>query len=204
MKNAVFVLILIALTGVILVFALGGFGPQLDVATDRSDDEQSLTSEEDYVQKLTEIKMRRTKVLTGITRLEKRKAENVQLLKDKGIRKLVDAQGDPEARVAINSLKDLSSLIGQRNKEIEALDKAIARLDGMLNKIRRENVPGLTEEQQIELRAIQLELDEKLGLDDDLLFEDAEIDEMLNKDLGKESDGSNDGDSIEDLLNDNE
>ena len=60
----------------------------------------------------------------------------------------------------------------------------------MLEKIEREQInerSGLTEEQEIEMRAIVLDLNERLDMNDNDFLRDSELDELLNDELDNES-----------------
>lgn len=182
MKNVALIVLFAALTGLVVWIAMGGLAPQTEVVKDNLDNKQVLRTEKDFVAKLTELKMRRDRVKNSIKRIENLQAKNLQHLKDKGINRVADAKDDPDALIALNNVKEWKLMIEKRKADIEHLNGAISRLDGMLSKFKRENLEksvGLSEEQVIDLMAIQIELDEKLGIDEDDPLQDMELDEML-------------------------
>ncbi len=157
--------------------------PQLQVVKDNLAQNTATVSEKDCLQKLTQFKMKRDNVKKSIKLLERQQDENLKYLTDHGITSVADAKDSAEATITLNNFKTIRSTIVKRNDEITLLNDTISRLDGMIKKIRQENMErssALTEDQMIELIAIQKELDDKLGLTESNLFDDAEIDAMLN------------------------
>ena len=58
----------------------------------------------------------------------------------------------------------------------------------MLKKLERDRInesAGLTEEQEIEMRAIVMDLDDRMGISLNDILQDTEIDELLNQELKK-------------------
>lgn len=163
---------------------MGGLAPEIAVVKDRLDPDKPLVTEKDCLDKLTQLKMRREKVKRAIVQAERQQTENLAFLKEKGIEKVADAKDDPAATMTLNNMKALKEMISKREEEVGLLDTAISRLDGMLGMFRRDNLEkaaGLSEDQMVELIAIQKELDDKLGLNENDLFLDAELDEMLSE-----------------------
>ena len=74
----------------------------------------------------------------------------------------------------------------------------------MVRKLEREQISetaGLTEEQEVELRAIVLNLDDKLKINEDDIFADAEIDALLDKENGVDPDKKDEINETESKLN---
>lgn len=191
MKNVALIVFFAALTGLIVWIAMGGLSPKLNADND-STDTTSLT-EQDCQNKLTQLKMKRDNVKRAITVLERQQAENFEYLTEAGISKVADAAGNAEATTTLNNVKLIKNLIEKRNEEVALLDDTITRLDGMIKKLRQDNLDrsvALTEDQMIELIAIQKELDDKLNIDDNDIFADAEIDALLQAERDKSQDES--------------
>jgi len=148
-----------------------------------------LRTEADFRNKLAEIRINKEKLERGISRLEKRKTENVKFLKEKGIRSVADAEGDPNAEMAVRNLKGWTESIKDLKGQLEIYDSTISRLGGMLTKIEREMINDsvtLTEEQEVEMMAIIRGLNEKLKINEDDPLVDAELDSLLRDELGDE------------------
>ena len=163
---------------------MGGLKSQLEVAKDKLTSDSPLVKEEDLRNQLTAIQMRRQKIAEKIEYMEKNRDSTLQALRDKGVRTKADAEGDPEALMALQSLKGWMSGIKEFQVHLENCDKAIPRLKAVLEKMSQERLTeslGLTEEEQVGLRAIEMELDDRLGIDDNDIFGDQEIDDLLKQ-----------------------
>ena len=185
MKNLAILLLACALTGAVVYFAIEKSG------RNEIDDSRPmpLRTEKDFRNKLVEIKLNKEKLTRGIAKLERRKAENVKFLKEKGIRSVADAEGDPNAEMAIRNLKGWTESIKELKSQLEIYDSTISRLGGMLTKIEREMINEsvtLTEEQEIEMRAIISSLNDQLKINEDNPLMDAELDSLLQEELGSQ------------------
>lgn len=180
-----------ALTGLVVFVLMGGLGPEWAAFKDKMKDKEGpMMTEADFREKLTEIKMRRGQAENAIERLQRRQDANVAYLKEKGVRKVADAKDDPDLKMALFNLKNCKADMDKLKGELSSYDEAISRLDGMVRKLEREQISesaGLTEDQQVELRSIVLNLDDQLNLNENDIFEDAEIDDMLDDALGIDS-----------------
>lgn len=196
MKNLGIVIFLCGLTGLAVFGAMRmGLLPNTPAVADNSG-EKPLKTEADFRGKLAEIKMDKDKAMRAIKKLEARKQENVDYLKEKGIRKVADAKGNPDAEMALNNLKGWTESIASLQAQLSHYDNAISRIDGMLKKIERDLInesAGLTEEQEIELRSIVRDLDDRLGIGENDIFRDAELDALLEKEFGEDQPPKNDG-----------
>ena len=105
MKNVLLIIFFAAVTGVIVWIAMGGLKSQLEVAKDKLTSDSPLVKEEDLRNQLTAIQMRRQKIAEKIEYMEKNRDSTLQALRDKGVRTKADAEGDPEALMALQSLK---------------------------------------------------------------------------------------------------
>ena len=192
MKNVALIVFFAVLTGLIVWIAMGGLA-QFQVAKAKVTGNNTSLTEQDCRNKLTQLKMKRDKVKRAITVLERQQAENFEYLNEAGIAKVADAAGNAEATTTLNNVKLIKNLIEKRNEEVALLDDTITRLDGMIKKLRQDNLDqsvALTEDQMIELIAIQKELDDKLNIDENDIFADAEIDALLQAEREKSQDES--------------
>ena len=183
MKNLGLIILFSGLTGLLVYAAMGGLGgakPQPNA----SDKQGTLTTEADFRDKLAEIRMNKDKLERAIRRLEDFRTENIQYLKDQGISKVADAKGNPNAEMALRNLKGWTESIQDLSGQLSKYDSAISRIDGMLKKLERDRIneaAGLTEEQEIEMRAIVMDLDDRMGISPNDILQDTEIDELLNQ-----------------------
>ena len=146
-----------------------------------------LQTESDFRNKLAEMRINKEKLERGISKLEKRKAENVKFLKEKGIRSVADAKDDANAQMAIQNLKGWTESIKDLKGQLDIYDSTISRLEGMITKIERDMINEsvtLTEEQQVEMLAIINSLNDQLKINDNDPLVDAELDELLGDELG--------------------
>ncbi len=184
MKNVLLIIFFAAVTGLIVWVVMGGLKPQLQVAKDKLTSDKPLVKEEDLRNQLTAIQMRRQKLADKIEYMERSRDETLQSLRAKGVREKADAKGDPEALMALQSLKGWMSGINEFRGHLEKCDAAIPRLRAILEKMERERLTetlGLTEDEQIDLRAIEMELDDRLGIEESDIFGDQEIDDLLKQ-----------------------
>lgn len=194
MKNIALIIIFAAITGLVVWIAMGGLSSQAKVAGDKLDSSrQSMMTEQDCRDKLTQLKMKRDKVKRAITQLDRQQEENFSFLKNAGIEKVADAADNVEATTTLNNVKLIKNLIEKRNEEVSLLDDTIVRLESMIKKFRQDNLDrsvALTEEQLTELLTIQNELDDKLNIDENDIFADSEIDALLEAERKKNEDQS--------------
>ena len=184
MKNVLLIVLFAALTGLGVWIAMGGLKAEIEVAKDKLTSNKPLATEADLQDQLTAIQMRRQKLADKIEYMEKKRDSTLQTLRDKGVRTKADAEGDPEALMALQGLKGWMSGIKEFRVHLQNCDKAIPRLEAVLEKMSQERLTeslGLTEEEQIGLLAIEMELDDRLGIDDNDIFGDQEIDDLLKK-----------------------
>ena len=184
MKNIALIIFCAALTGVVVWIYKDSFKAEIQVAQDKLTSDEPLVTEAELQNQLTALQMRRQKWVNKIEYMEKSRDETLQSLKDKGIREKADAKGDPEALMALQSLKGWMSGITESRTHLESIDSTIPRIKAILDKMQRERLTEsirLTEDERIDLRAIEMELDDRLGVDENDIFGDQEIDDLLKK-----------------------
>lgn len=184
MKNLVTLLLACLLTAGLVYFVIER--PDIPVVEDGP---KPLKTESDFREKIAEIRMNKERLERGIAKLEDQKADNVKFLKEKGIRSVANAEGDPAAEMAIRNLKGWTESIKDLRGQLDIYDSTISRLDGMLTKIQREMISDsvtLTEEQEVEMLAIIKGLNEQLKINEDDPLVDAELDTLLGEELGIE------------------
>ena len=182
MKSLGLVVAVAGLTALIVYAAMGGLDSLKNGnATNKS--KGTLTTEEDFRDKLAEIKMNKDKLQRSIAKFEESRDKNLQFLKDQGVSKVADAKGNPSAEIALANLKAWTGNIKSLSDQFVKYDSAISRIEGMLEKLERERLNesvSLTEEQEIELRAIVMDLDDRLDIGSNDVLKDAEMDAMLS------------------------
>ena len=186
MKTLGWIVLFSILTGMLVFGAMGGFDRQPAVI---SSEKKPLTSEPDFRNKLAEIRMNKDKLQRAIKKLETRRDENIQYLREKGITKVADAKGDANAEMALTNLKGWSESIQELSGQLDKYDSAISRIDAMLKKLERDQInaaAGLTEEEEIELLSIVKDLNDRLGVGQNDVLKDAEMDALLNRELNRE------------------
>ena len=189
-SKAIFVVLLLAALGGLLAYAFisGAFGSRGEVVSERLDGNKSLTTEQDFRDKITELRMQREKVNRGIKRLEMLKAETLQHLKDKGINSSADITDDVDVRYALRNLKGWKTEIDKLKEDVGNYDEAIKSIDVMLDEIERKRIDedvALSEDEYIELRKIVKDLNERLGMDKQDVLEEEELSQLLDEELEK-------------------
>ena len=184
MKNLALIIFFAALTGAVVWIYKDSFKAEAQVAKDKLTSDKPLVTEVELQEQLTALQMRRRKLADKIEYMERNRDETLQSLNAKGISKKADAKGDPEALMALQSLKGWMSGINEFRTHLEKVDASIPRIKAILEKMQRERLTetiGLTEDEQIDLRAIEMELDDRLGINENDIFGDQEIDELLEQ-----------------------
>jgi hypothetical protein len=185
MNKGFFLILILALTlGLYLFWTLN---PKS--ANEPQEPAGALVSEAPFRDKLAEYRMERDKLERHIAQLEAGKEKALEVLKRNNIQKVADAKGNSDAEVAIQNFKSSTEKINDLKTQFAYYDNAISRLSGMLDKLERNRIHSevkLSEDQEIELRAIVKRLNEELeiGQNDPLL--DAEVDQFLKDNLGEE------------------
>lgn len=179
--------IAILLTGLVLAFPLflaTGCRPQ-PKAQAKAD--RPLSSEQEFRDKLAELKMQREKSTRAVTRLEERKTATVAFLKEKGVKSAADVAEDTNLKYAARELKGWTEEIDKLQLEVGHYDQAIKAIETMLSELERKRISetvAMSEEEYIKLRKIVLDLNDRLEVDKQDVVEDAELDELLKEELG--------------------
>ncbi len=185
MRNLALVIFFAGITAFIVFAAMGGLGSANSGDRDTGA-KGTLTTEADFRDKLAEIKMNKDKLQRSIAKIEESRDKNLQFLKDQGITKVADAKGNPSAEIALVNLKAWTENIKSLTDQFGKYDSAISRIEGMLEKLERERINesvSLTEAQEVELRAIVMDLDDRLDIGNNDILKDAEMDDLLSKQL---------------------
>jgi|GEM_PF-2347158 len=149
--------------------------------------DRPLSSEQEFRDKLAELKMQREKSERAIARLEQRKNETVEFLKSKGVKSSADVAGDVNLKYAARELKGWSDEIEKLEKERQHYDEAISAIQAMLAELERKRINetiAMTEDEYIRLRKIVLDLNDRLEVDKQDVVADDELDALLKEELG--------------------
>jgi len=188
--------VLIAALGLIVLYAFVNnlVQPRGEVIGQKLGDENKiLTTERDFRDKITELRIQREKVDRGIRRLELRKTETLKYLKDKGIRSSADVTDDTDVTYALRNLKGWKVEIEKLQEDTKNYDEAISSIEVMLDELERKRINqevALTEEEYLEMRKIVKDLNERLGLDKNDVLAEEELGRILDEELEKEAAGS--------------
>lgn len=173
--------------GLVLVLPLllaGGCGPRPKA---EAKGERPLSSEQEFRDKLAELRMQREKSVRAVSRLEERKAATVAFLKEKGVKSAADVAQDTSLKYAARELKGWSEEIDKLQDEVGHYDQAIKAIETMLAELERKRISesvALSEDEYMKLRKIVLDLNDRLEVDKQDVVEDAELDELLKEELG--------------------
>ncbi len=151
------------------------------------EERNGLMTEAQFRDKLAEFRMERDKLERHLKQLEERNQAAITKLKELGITKVADAQQNPEAEMAISSLKSSTELIKDLQPQFEKYDSAISRISGMLDKLDQDRIHSevkMSEDQEVALRSIIREIDDALGIGTADPLRDAELDALLLEKLG--------------------
>ncbi len=190
--------VLIAALGLIALYAFVNnlLQPRGEVIGQKLGDENKiLTTERDFRDKITELRIQREKVDRGIKRLELRKTETLKYLKDKGIRSSADVTDDTDVTYALRNLKGWKVEIEKLQEDTKNYDEAISSIEVMLDELERKRINqevALTEEEYLEMRKIVKDLNERLGLDKNDVLAEEELGQILDEELEKEAADSGD------------
>ncbi len=177
-----------AVSGVVLiVLALGlaGCTPKGPV---QAQGEGPLKTEQEFRDKLAELRMQREKSARAVARLEERKVETVAFLKEKGVKSAADVAQDTNLKYAARELKGWSEEIEKRKQDLVSYDEAIKAIETMLKELERKRISemaAMSEEDYIRLRKIVLDLNDRLEVDKQDVIADEELDLLLKEELGK-------------------
>ena len=188
-SSLVSIILLGALCAVGYLWYTGQLGPRVDVAAENLKNKSGLLkTEEEFRDKLAELKIRKDKVQRGIKRSEKLKSETVTKLKELGVSSGEDFKNstNPDVKKKVLSLKEAVADIEKYNKEVSYYDDAITSIQAMLEKIERKRIDdsiSLSEEEYLDLQKVIVDLDERLNVDTTVL-EDEELSNLLDLEMG--------------------
>ena len=185
---------------------LGGIGCQPNREKETNNHSGFLENEQQFRDKLAELKMQRRLIDTRIQQTEKRKKKTLDHLRSKGVRSSADITDDPDVKYALQNLRAYKAEIAGYQENLAQYDEAIAGIRSMLEAFERKSFQDevkLTEESFTELRTIVADLNDQLGItDDDALLRDEELAELLDEEMEADQKKSADkrDDSLDDLL----
>ena len=115
------------------------------------------------------------------------KLKRCRSLKDKGIRSSEEFKksDDQEVKKLAINLREYNQQIAKIDKQVGYYDEAISSIRVMLDQFERDRISeevSLSEEEQISLRKIIVDLDERLEVDIDL-FEEEELGKLLDQEM---------------------
>jgi hypothetical protein len=144
-------------------------------------------TEKEFRDRLAALRMDQDKVRRGIVRLESKKQETVDYLKKSGVSSTADIRGKPDLEYAVRNLEGWNTEIARLRADVSKYDKAISGITTMLDEIERKRISdsvAVSDEDWIRMQSIVVDLDEKLGMDENDIFKDDELNAMLERDLG--------------------
>ena len=145
-----------------------------------------LKTEEEFRNKLAELRIEQDKMKRRKSLMEQRKNEIVDELKEKGINSSSDIS-DKDILYKINNLQTAVADIGDVEKNISRYQEGINAIEAMLTKLEQERISNevaISEEKAKELSMMLIDLDEKLIKDNNILEEEA-LRELLGSELGE-------------------
>lgn len=145
-----------------------------------------LQTEAQFRDKVAELKRDRERLLNAMQRLENRKQETLDFLRDKGVTSSADITDDKDVKYALNNLKGWKTEIEGFGTQVAKYDEAINSIVAMLDKLERERLSrdvALSEEQLIDLRKIVVDLDERLDIRDADILADEELGQILDEEM---------------------
>lgn len=144
-------------------------------------------TEQQFRDRLSALRMDREKLMRGIERLNIRKQETVEYLRSRGVSSTADIRGKPDLEYAARNLKGWTEEIARLEADAGKFDKAISAIMTMLDEMERKRINqsvAISEEEWRRLRAIEVDLDEKLDMDSNSLLKDQELNQILQSELG--------------------
>jgi hypothetical protein len=185
-KSAILVLVFAALVSAIYLYFLGDL-KLLNKTEPNAADTTFLKTEEQFRTKLAELRIEKDKLERRKRLMEERKQETVTFLKDKGVtsQSSLDAQ---DVKYAVKNLKRSVADIKVVEKNIKRYDEGIVAIAAMLKKLEQErlaNEIAVSDERKIEISAMVKRLDDELVGEEDDIFADEQLRELLGEELGK-------------------
>ena len=145
-----------------------------------------MTTEAEFRGKLAELRIEQEKMERRKKLMIERKDDIVTELKDKGVTSTSDIS-DKSIKYQVTNLKKSINGIKEVDNSIGDYQKGIDAIEAMLTKLEQDRLSAeveISEEKAEELSIMLLDLDQKL-LEDDNLFEEEELRDILGSELGE-------------------
>jgi len=166
------ILLFAALVSGVYLYATGDL-KLFDRGQTKANEGGLLQTEEQFREKLAELRINRQKLLNRKKLMEERKAETVAFLKDKGISSESDLS-DKEVRYAINNLKLAVADLKVVETSAKKYTDTIASVEAMLTNIEQRALAddvAISDDEKIEMSALILHVDDELLGDEPDIFE---------------------------------
>ncbi len=147
----------------------------------------SRSTEAQFREKVAELRMEKNRVERAIVKLEQSRQESLEILRKKGVKSIGDVGGDDALKFVVRNFKADTDEIAKLKENLGSYDKAINSISAMLDEIERKQVGSvaLTDDQYLHLQEIVVDLNETLGVDQNDIFADEKLNDLLTSELGK-------------------
>ncbi len=149
-----------------------------------------LTTQQDFQDKLEELKRQRDRAKLQRSRLDERKQDAAQRLRNLGVKTPADIEANAEAKLAYHEIKDIIQSNDKLAADIEVYDDAIIRIEAALRELDRKRLmenAGISEDQFRQLRTIVNDVDDRLTSQSSSI-DSLEVQSILDDVLGKSTD----------------
>ncbi len=149
-----------------------------------------LTTQQDFQDKLEELKRQRDRAKLQRSRLDQRKQDAAQRLRNLGVKTPADIEANAEAKLAYHEIKDIIQSNDKQAADIEVYDDAIIRIEAALRELDRKRLmenAGISEDQFRQLRTIVNDVDDRLTSQSSSI-DSLEVQSILDDVLGKSTD----------------
>lgn len=167
----------------------GDLIPRAQVVEENLTGSRLMKTEQQFRDKLAELKLQQAKIQRHIGRLEKDKLETVEYLKSKGIKSSADLDtNNNDIRFALKKLQESRAEIENLKKDKENYSEAIARIENTLDVMERKEIADdvkLSEEEYLDLQRIIVDLNERLGLDETDALQEEEWANILDAEMSQ-------------------
>ena len=185
LNSALLILLFAALVSGVYLYATGDLKLFDGNGAEVEEEGEFLKTEEQFRDKLAELRIDREKLERRKKLMEERKAETVSFLKEKGITSESDLS-DKDVKYAVNNLKVALIDIKEVDKNVEKYSSAIAAVEAMLKKMEQQAIAdevAVSDEKKIEMSAMIKELDDKLIGDEMDILEEEKLRQLLDNEL---------------------
>ncbi len=149
-----------------------------------------LTTQQDFQDKLEELKRQRDRAKLQRSRLDERKQDAAQRLRNLGVKTPADIEANAEAKLAYHEIKDIIQSNDKLAADIAVYDDAIIRIEAALRELDRKRLmenAGISEDQFRQLRTIVNDVDDRLTSQSSSI-DSLEVQSILDDVLGKSTD----------------